>query len=326
MKASDIESWALAVIDRVEKGQPIEDARVEAKADWIDPQPMARRIAGHANAARGEPVLWLIGVDEKGACAPGASPRDAADWWPQVKACFDRVFPQMTDVGVPHGGGTVVALLFETDRAPFVVKNPDGGKIGFEVPWREGTSVRSARREDLMRILVPAATVPDAEVLRAELRHHDHSISASQLLHDAAIDVRLYVHPRSGRCIFVPFHRCCGYVVLGGRRFDFEEVQLAPTTDYATNVGSLTIAAGLTELRIEGPGGVTVTGTLGAKGRSAIDSGAVVLGDLLEVGFDLAVLDNDLPWLVRAQMKPVRPVRGGLLGAWVPQQFGAGEP
>jgi hypothetical protein len=36
------------------------------------------------------------------------------------------------------------ALLFDTSRRPFVVKNPvygnvNGGPVAFEVPWREGT-------------------------------------------------------------------------------------------------------------------------------------------------------------------------------------------
>jgi hypothetical protein len=50
-------------------------------------------------------------------------------------------------LGVPRGDKTLVALWFETDRAPFVVKNPEGGAITREVTWREGTAIRSATRE-----------------------------------------------------------------------------------------------------------------------------------------------------------------------------------
>lgn len=49
MRKTDIEFWALSIIERVEKGQPVEDSRVELKGDWIDPKKAARRIAGHAN-------------------------------------------------------------------------------------------------------------------------------------------------------------------------------------------------------------------------------------------------------------------------------------
>ena len=66
MKAIEIEYWALRILERVEKHQPIEDTWVELKAEWpVETAKTARQLAGHANAARGEPVLWLIGVDEK---------------------------------------------------------------------------------------------------------------------------------------------------------------------------------------------------------------------------------------------------------------------
>jgi len=46
---------------------------------------------------------------------------------------------------------TVVALYFETEKyAPFVVTNPQGGYIEFSMPWRDGTRLRAARREDLV--------------------------------------------------------------------------------------------------------------------------------------------------------------------------------
>lgn len=65
MRARDIEFWALSVIERVELKQPHEDFLIELKRKWVPLSKAARRIAGHANAARGEPILWLIGVDEK---------------------------------------------------------------------------------------------------------------------------------------------------------------------------------------------------------------------------------------------------------------------
>ena len=80
MKKQDIEFKVLDIIDRLEKGQPIEDDTVELKAEWPkDHFRAARRIAAHANSARGEPLLWLIGIDEKagvvGADFEGLSPR-----------------------------------------------------------------------------------------------------------------------------------------------------------------------------------------------------------------------------------------------------------
>jgi hypothetical protein len=65
MRPRDVEIWALAVLQRIARGGVYESALVELKADWPNPQRTARRIAGHANAARGDNILWLIGVDEK---------------------------------------------------------------------------------------------------------------------------------------------------------------------------------------------------------------------------------------------------------------------
>lgn len=59
MNPIQIESWGLRVIDCVKKGQPNEDFLVELKRDWIEKEKAARRIASHANAARGENISLL---------------------------------------------------------------------------------------------------------------------------------------------------------------------------------------------------------------------------------------------------------------------------
>jgi hypothetical protein len=123
MKKYQIEAWALDVIEWVQKGQPIEDSHVELKANWIEPEKAARRIAGHANAARGEPILWLIGVDEKAGTVPGVTFADLSSWYHAVVAWFDELAPEPVSINVPASGVTVAALYFETDRAPYVVKN-----------------------------------------------------------------------------------------------------------------------------------------------------------------------------------------------------------
>jgi len=89
MRAHEIENWVLRIIEQVESGQPNEDYRVELKAKWLDAKKAARRIAGHANAAHGEPILWLIGVDEEEGVV-GANNEELANWSAQVRAEFDR--------------------------------------------------------------------------------------------------------------------------------------------------------------------------------------------------------------------------------------------
>jgi len=55
MRPCDIEAWAVPILERVEKKQPVEDTRVELKAIRpTDIKKTARKIAGHANAARGD--------------------------------------------------------------------------------------------------------------------------------------------------------------------------------------------------------------------------------------------------------------------------------
>ncbi|MBN2193436.1 MAG: hypothetical protein JW751_11525 [Polyangiaceae bacterium] len=164
MGLTDIEDWGLAVIERSEKGHPIEDSRVKLEegfpADDIGWQKWARRIAGHANAARGEPVLWLVGVNDKRGSVSGVRASDAARWWPRMRRYFDGVAPRRVDLAVLRGDVTVMALWFETARAPFVARHSDGDVIAFEVPSRDGTSVRTPRREDLRRLLAPRARLP----------------------------------------------------------------------------------------------------------------------------------------------------------------------
>ncbi len=214
MTPRQIEAWAIRVIERVEKKQNVEDTLVELKAEWPgDPNRAARRIGGHANAARGEPVLWLIGVDEKAGNVVGAPFSEFANWYPAVEKEFDGIAPRCIPLNVPHNGVTVVALLFETDRAPFVVRNavhgqPSGGPVSFEVPWRNGSRIDSAKRADLLKLLTPAAKLPDVELLAAVVCAHE-CIEPPRPAHISwQMDVYLFVTPRGDAPVVIPTHRC----------------------------------------------------------------------------------------------------------------------
>jgi hypothetical protein len=116
LRVIEVEAWALRVIDRVQRGVPIEDSRVELKADWPeDSNKAARRIAGHCNARADDRVLWLIGVSEVSGVV-GANSNDMATWWPQVKSEFDGQAPYIRDVHLTLSTGVIVALLFELTR------------------------------------------------------------------------------------------------------------------------------------------------------------------------------------------------------------------
>lgn len=205
MKKNEIENWALQIIDRVIKKQPVEDDRIELKSTWIDPVKAARRIAGHANAAHGEAILWLIGVDEKEG-VKGVNYKDYAEWFSRVNSQFDeQISPEGTCINVPYEGLTVAAILFETDRAPYVVKNPSGTAIHFEVPWRSNTSTKTANRSQLLQILMPSQNIPKIDVLSGEL-------TIQEDIHEKDwhwyIKLYLYVSSNIKTPIVIPFHQC----------------------------------------------------------------------------------------------------------------------
>jgi hypothetical protein len=206
MRRHEIENWALAIIERVRQGQPVEDAQVELKATWPrDPGKAARRLAGHANAARGEPILWLIGVDEQAGTVPGVDFADLATWWSGISAAFDELAPDPVSLNVPAEGATVAALYFETDRAPFVVKNPAGGAIQREVPWREATGVKSATRSQLLKLLSPLQKVPHVEVLGAMILTERQSSLAGEPW-DWRVWVTVFATQPAGQETVIPSH------------------------------------------------------------------------------------------------------------------------
>ena len=211
MKPIEIETWALRVLEQVESGSFVEDALVELKSEWPDPRKAARQIAGHANAARGARILWLIGADEKRGIV-GADFNELASWHARMEAEFDGLAPSLFSLNVPLRGNTVATLIFETDRAPFVVRNPafnapNGGPVELEVPWREGTRTRSATRSDLIRLLAPLRLQPTVEVLGGTLtakRRNQNPVPGTLVL---SAYITFYIAPRDEQPIVFPFHR-----------------------------------------------------------------------------------------------------------------------
>jgi hypothetical protein len=259
-----IEAWVLSIVDRVREKQPIEDDRVELKADWPDAAKAARRIAGHANASGGGSLLWIIGLDEQRGVVPFAT-TDPAMWVQQLHAQFDGLGPSVETLSVPTDGGGVYALLFDTARRPFVVKNSvhgtsGGGPVSLEVPWREGTAVRSARREDLIRLLVPALNLPAFEVLEvnASASLVDASEEHPEKSLDWSVSVELYVTPRTSERVVLPVHRVSLELLNPGQKaLQMEDVSLKPPywlMSSGSKTDSHTIIGTSSEVIISGPG------------------------------------------------------------------------
>jgi hypothetical protein len=255
MTKLEVEKWAMDIADRTKRKQPVEDSNVEVKSEWIEPVKAARRLAGQANSARGEHILWLIGIDEKNGVV-GAEYQNLANWWPQVKSQFDEVAPNLiADVNISLEEKVIVALLFETDRFPYVIKNPTGGNIQFEVPWREGTGIRTARRRDLVMLVTPLQQVPDCDVFKGFLRANiiDNNTLGWYL------ELPLYIIAKSDTPVIIPFHRCRAEFEIQNvlNRTSFDKVCLESDSHVA--VPSQTVRYSRTEIIVKQAGMIKLT-------------------------------------------------------------------
>jgi hypothetical protein len=228
MKKADIRYWALQVIERVKNGEPNEDTYTELKSEWIEPKKAARQIAGHANAARGEPILWLIGVDEEKGIV-GAEHNELSEWFAQVQSCFIDEHPDLIHLNISEDGFTIVILYFETDDPPYLIKNPnygekDGGPIRFEVPWREATSTRTANKKDLIKLLVPIARKPLTDITTATVQ----TIHKPSGRFDWTLEVNISIYPRKDDIIiFSPKNTSVSFIT-GDEQVFLNDIQLYP--------------------------------------------------------------------------------------------------
>lgn len=164
MQSQRIEVQVLAIVDSVVGGGRVEDDRVELKREWpIEIGKTARRIAGHANAAAGEWILWIIGLDEKAHQVHEPADVEPADWWAQVSARFSEVAPDPKFHRIATRHGMVMAVWMDTGRTPYVVTTDGRGGAEREVPWRSGTAIRSARRSEILRSVIAEAAVPQLD-------------------------------------------------------------------------------------------------------------------------------------------------------------------
>jgi hypothetical protein len=248
-KINVIEAEALQIVSRlVEKKQSPEDAKVELKAEWPQVNKMARHLAAIANAAYGERVLFLIGVDEKAFCVRSdARPVELANWLPQVSACFEGgVVPELLcDLNIPWENTHFCVLAFDTSRAPYLVKttraeNRESSETrkeikdtipDYEVPWREGRRTRTARRNDLLRLLVPASTLPDIEMITGSCEFDWRNVKEPSFGADISVRMKMFIAPLSTRPITIPFYKCrCEIVesIDGERLSDGWDLHISP--------------------------------------------------------------------------------------------------
>lgn len=151
--------------------------------------------------------MCLIGVDEKQGVI-GTTAKDPARWYSAVAAEFDSIAPVERIINVPWNG-RMVAVVFETDRAPFVVSNPElGARAGVvvarEVPWRTATQIRSATRSEILRLLTPLQGSPDFDLVGGELRLFKHAPDKTEL--GWYLDLWLIIEPEADGWVAFPKH------------------------------------------------------------------------------------------------------------------------
>ena len=215
-------------------------------------------MAAQANAARGNDVLWLIGVKPLapgGFGLSGASLSQFDGWLQSLLPFFDGLAPNVqafTLPGEPTLGAnrSIVALHIETSRVPFAVRaNAKGTTL--EVPWWDGhaAEIRSAGRADLIRLLVPLQDLPQFEVLDAELTFYKnlHANAASKIAHRWTLDGSLYVIPHPDTRAVIPLHRCRAGISIGDRGFSASANDFTLTADKQSPAVRITESAALIE-------------------------------------------------------------------------------
>lgn len=246
MRPAELELLVIELVEAVLRLQPVDDPRVAFKRAWPeDAGAAARELAGAANAARGEPVLWLIGVDEDSGAVHACNREDLAGWYGNVCAWFDGITPTLEQsLELVIAGEPVVALLFATQRAPFAVRPAaTDASIQREIPWREAKATRSATREELLRMLVPAARLPAASVQSGILTYCWNPKEVPWMLW---LDV--YLVPNGSERVVLPHHQCWAQVSQGPY-----EIWRAPALGAPHEIAP-TIHKGPSELILDGPG------------------------------------------------------------------------
>ncbi|BCW40336.1 hypothetical protein StoSoilB3_18710 [Arthrobacter sp. StoSoilB3] len=180
MRAIDLETRVITAVDQIRAGHQVENDFIECKRDWPSDN-KARQLAGSLNRAGGDPVIYIIGIDETTGKVHDVSGTDPLNWWTQITPKFDQTPPEMIrhmTVPVAERGEHVVAVAFASDRAPYVVKTGSANP-SLEVPMRESTGTRTARRDELLRMLIPAANLPECISLEGFL-HAEYSPAAKK--------------------------------------------------------------------------------------------------------------------------------------------------
>jgi hypothetical protein len=235
---------------------------------------------------------------------------DVADWWPAMSSRFDQEAPELERHLVVHVGErqAVTALRFLTDRSPYVITSGgEDGALHREVPIRDGARTRSARRDELLRLLIPAVAPPAAQLLSAKfyIVYEPVQGKGGDTLLEFSAEVFFQQPTTPAGVVMLPAHQMYGRIVRtwDSRFFQWKLQYRDPLTSSAFSGGMLprpgipptSAVHGLTGrpdgVVITGPGTLTVVGETRLDGdhRSLFEGPA---GLQLHLSFGVAGIDR----------------------------------
>lgn len=304
MRPIDLEAKVISAVDRVRGGQLVEHDLIECKRDWPQ-ENKARQLAGSLNRAGGDPVIYIIGIDEKTGAVHDISGTDVLAWWGQMTPKFDQLPPEMVrHISVPVGedGEHVMAVAFASDRAPYLVKTGSANP-SLEVPMREGTGTRTARRDELLRILIPAVRLPRVVVLDADLKGQ-YTPPPTGRPNDEELkcfgSLRFYVeHEGEGATTF-PAHGMRGQVTINGEKFVLDMAPPMETASVPTGPSNFSFQRLSEGVTVTGPRAVSLR--LSVRDLTPDHNQLLTAADEIELELGLDVLHSIRPLKIRVSL------------------------
>lgn len=319
MKRIELESRIYSVVRSVTEStiRP-EDTLLELKRGWPTPPGAdACQLAAHLNASMGQPALWIFGVDENTSATTGVDAALMDSCIAGFRAKMDGVLAtEMTGV-VDIDGKPVVGILWRSDSVPYVAKLSAVHER--DVPWRDGTTTRSAHREELVSILAPLASRLDLEVLSGACTPglFADPYAGGEGTSRYALDINLYLNADVDCREVAPDHNASGAFRSQHGEAEVVHVRFRPKT-HAPFIGErlglgpdrreleCLLSEGPGALIVRGPGSLRVTATLVASRSTLVaESGALLP---FEIALGLGIVNRSAPLTARVRFVPGPPL------------------
>jgi hypothetical protein len=208
MRPVELDALAFEMVNRIRAERRVEDSHVECKGPLpTDHAGSARQLAGHANELHGQPVVWLLGIDETTGAITPTTVDEVRAWLEQLGKRFQekRIPHPMLTRQVATDDGDIVAVEFDTAEAPYLTRVGDTDR--YEVPWRAVAGTRTARREQIVSLLLDRTPLPTFEVIEGLLTL-EHLSTSTESTWTWALILKCYAHFPFGHTAAFPQHRC----------------------------------------------------------------------------------------------------------------------